>query len=86
MQQNLYLYQNYYTQSANGGTMYPEIIEIQSANELPAGIEFILYEPPFHGDELQEIASSFAKKYGHEPQTIYKWGNHWYVVKKEVME
>jgi len=66
--------------------MYPEIIEIQSANELPAGIEFILYEPPFQGDELAEIVSSFTKKYGHNPQTIYKWGNHWYVVKKEVKD
>jgi len=66
--------------------MYPEIIEIQSANELPAGVEFILYEPPFQGNEIQDIVSSFTKKYGHNPQTIYKLGKRWYVVKKEVKD
>ena len=66
--------------------MYPEIIEIQSAKELPTNVEFILYEPPFQGDELQDIVSSFTKKYGHNPQTIYKLGKRWYVLKKEVKE
>jgi hypothetical protein len=66
--------------------MTPEIIEIQSANELPAGIEFILYEPPFQGDELTDIVNSFKRKYGHNPQTIYKLGKRWYVVKKEVKD
>lgn len=67
-----------------GKKMNPEIIEIQSANELPANVEFILYGPPFQGDELHDIVKSFTKKYGYDPQTIYKWRNHWYVVKKEV--
>jgi 23S rRNA A2030 N6-methylase RlmJ len=66
--------------------MQPEIIEIQSANELPAGVEFILYEPPFQGDEIQEIVNEFTKKYGRNPQTIYHIGKRWYVVKKEVKE
>jgi 23S rRNA A2030 N6-methylase RlmJ len=61
-----------------------EIIEIQSANELPAGIEFILYEPPFQdSDELREVVNEFTRKYGHEPQTIYKLGKKWFVVKNE---
>jgi 23S rRNA A2030 N6-methylase RlmJ len=64
-----------------------EIIEIQSANELPAGVEFVLYEPPFQdNDELREVVSEFTKKYGHNPQTIYHLGKRWYVVKKEVTE
>jgi hypothetical protein len=67
----------------DGVKMNPEIIEIQSANELPAGVEFILYEPPFQGDELQDIVSSFTRKYGHEPQTIYKLDKQWFVVKRE---
>jgi hypothetical protein len=62
----------------------PEVIEIQSVNELPAGITFILYEPPFQdSDELREIMSEFARKYGYEPQTIYHDGKKWYV-KKEI--
>jgi hypothetical protein len=61
-----------------------EIIEIDNANELPAGITFILYEPPFQdSDELREIVSEFTRKYGYEPQTIYHLGKKWYV-KKEV--
>ena len=63
-----------------------EIIEVKSANELPANIKFILYEPPFMGNELQDIVNSFTKKYGYEPQTIYKRGNHWYVVNGEVKD
>ena len=64
-----------------------EIIEIQSANELPANVEFILYEPPFQdNDELREVVSEFTKKYRHEPQTIYRLGKRWYVVKKEVKD
>ena len=67
--------------------MYHEIIEIQSANELPAGIEFILYEPPFQdNDELCEVVNEFTRKYGHNPQTIYKLGKQWFVMKKEVAE
>ena len=64
--------------------MTPEIIEIHSVNELPVNVEFILYEPPFQGNELAEIVNSFAKKYGHEPQTIYQLGKQWFIVKKEV--
>jgi len=61
--------------------MQPEIIEIQSVNELPVNVEFVLYEPPFQGNEIQEIVSSFTRKYGHEPQTIYQLGKQWFVVK-----
>ena len=61
-----------------------EIIEINNANELPAGKTFILYEPPFqNSDELREIVNEFDRKYGYEPQTIYRLGKQWYV-KKEV--
>ena len=67
--------------------MYPEIIEIQSAKELPTNVEFILYEPPFQdNDELCEVVNEFTRKYGHNPQTIYKLGKRWYVVKKEVKD
>ncbi len=65
----------------------PEVIEIQSANELPLRVEFVLYEPPFQdSNELREIVSEFTRKYGYEPQTIYKRGNHWYVVNGEVKD
>jgi 23S rRNA A2030 N6-methylase RlmJ len=62
----------------------PEVIEIQSANELPLRVAFVLYEPPFQdSNELREVVSEFTRKYGYEPQTIYHLGKKWYV-KKEV--
>jgi hypothetical protein len=60
-----------------------EIIEIKSINELPSGVEMVLYEPPFYGDEIQETASQFKSKYGNEPQTIYKHKHQLFVVKNE---
>ena len=64
----------------------PEVIEIQSVNELPAGVAFVLYEPPFQdSDELREIVSEFTRKYGHEPRIVFHLGKKWYV-KKEVKE
>jgi len=59
-----------------------ELIEIKSHNELPAGIECVLYEPPFYGEALHEIAVEFKKKYGNEPQTIYQINHQFYVVKE----
>jgi hypothetical protein len=60
-----------------------EIIEINNANELPAGITFILYEPPFHdSDELREIVSEFTRKYGYEPRIVFHLGKKWYVKKE----
>jgi hypothetical protein len=61
----------------------PEVIEIQSVNELPAGMEFVLYEPPFQdSDELREIVSEFARKYGYEPRIVFHLGKQWYVKKE----
>lgn len=58
-----------------------EIIEINNANELPSGMTFILYEPPFQSsDEQREIVSEFSGKYGYEPHTIYRLGKKWYVL------
>lgn len=59
-----------------------EVIDIQSANELPAGEMFILYEPPFQdSDELREIVDEFTHKYGYGPQIVYRLGKQWYVKK-----
>jgi len=61
----------------------PEVIEIQSANELPLRVAFVLYEPPFQdSNELHEVVSEFTRKYGYEPQTIYHLGKKWYVKKE----
>lgn len=59
-----------------------EIIEINSHAELPKGVEMVLYEPPFYGEELQEMVSQFFKKYGHSPQTIYRLNHQFFVVKE----
>ncbi len=59
-----------------------EIIELKSHSELPRGVEFILYEPPFYGDELQEVASQFKEKFGGYPQTIYRIGKKLFVVRE----
>ncbi len=60
-----------------------EIIELKSHKELPAGVEYILFEPPFYGKPLEELATEFKKKYGNEPQTIYQLGKQLFVVKEE---
>ena len=60
-----------------------EIIELKSHNDLPANKEMVLYEPPFYGEPLQELASEFRKKYGNEPQTVYQLGHQLFVVKDE---
>jgi len=58
-----------------------EIIELNNYNELPAGVEFVLYEPPFYGDEIHEVVTEFKKKFGNYPQTIYRLGKQLFVVK-----
>lgn len=63
-----------------------EIIELESHSDLPRGVEFILYEPPFYGDELQEVASQFKEKFGSYPQVIYRLGNRLFVVKRRVKD
>jgi len=45
------------------------------------GVEFVLYEPPFYGDEIQEVVTEFKKKFGDYPQTIYRLGKQLFVVK-----
>ena len=60
-----------------------ELIELKHHNELPLNVEMILYEPPFYGEPLQEVAVEFKKKYGNEPQTIYQLGKQLFVVKDE---
>jgi hypothetical protein len=59
--------------------MTSKLIEIQSTKELPAGVEFVLYEPPYHdNDELHEVITEFTAKCGYEPQTIYRLGKQLY--------
>jgi len=60
-----------------------ELIEVKKYTDLPKGIEFLLYEPPFYGDDIQEAATAFRKKFGDYPQTIYRLGNKLFVVKKD---
>lgn len=57
-----------------------EIIEIHSHNELPNDVEFVLYEPPFYGEELESVCTSFAQKYGNEPKTIYRLNHQLFVL------
>ena len=57
-----------------------EIIEIHSNKELPNDVEFVLYEPPFYGDELQCVCTEFAEKYGNEPKTIYRLNHQLFVL------
>jgi len=61
-----------------------EIIELNNYNELPAGVEFVLYEPPFYGDEIHEVAGEFKRKFGNYPQTIYRLGKQLFVVKQGI--
>lgn len=56
-----------------------EIIEIHNTLELPKG-EMVLYEPPFYGDELEDVCTSFAQKYGNEPKTIYRLNHQLFVL------
>ena len=59
-----------------------EVIEIHNILELPKG-EMILYEPPFYGDELQDVCTSFAQKYGNEHKTIYRLNHQLFVLLEE---
>ena len=60
-----------------------EIIEIKSHNELPLGVECVLYHAPFYDtDHIREVVTEFKKKYG-EPKTIYQHGERFYVVKHD---
>lgn len=58
-----------------------EIIEIKSHKELPKGIEFNYFEPPYMDKELDEISAQFQNKYGYIPETIYKQDSKYWVVK-----
>ena len=58
-----------------------EIIELKNYNDLPMGVEFVLYEPPFYGDEIHEVVTEFKKKFGNYPQIIYRLGKQLFVVK-----
>ena len=61
-----------------------EIIKIKSHNELPLGVECVLYHAPFYDtDHIREVVTEFKKKYGNEPQTIYQINHQFYVVKHE---
>lgn len=57
-----------------------EIIEIHSHSELPMGKMMILYEPPFYGEELESVCTSFTQKYGNEPKTIYRLNHQLFVL------
>lgn len=59
-----------------------KIIELKSHNDLPSGVEMVLYEPPFYGEALEEVATEFKKKYGSEPQTVYQLNHQLFVVKE----
>ena len=60
-----------------------ELIEINTTNELPKGVEMVLYEPPYMSAEpIQEVTNKFKAKYGSEPQTIYQLGKKLFVVKE----
>lgn len=58
-----------------------EIIEIKNHHELPKGIEMNLFEPPYRGDEAEEVVRQFEEKYGYKPATIYKQDSRYWVVK-----
>ena len=60
-----------------------ELIEISHHNDLPKGTEMILYEPPFYGEELEEVATLFKQKFGNEPKTIYRLNHQLFAVVEE---
>ena len=52
-----------------------EITEITNIKELPIGVEFVLYEPPYSDeDKLSEAVGQFKSKKGHEPIRAYVLG------------
>lgn len=58
-----------------------KIIELKTHNELPAGVEMVLYEPPYYeSDPIHEVAAQFRRKYGNHPQTIYQLGKRLFVI------
>jgi hypothetical protein len=58
-----------------------EIIVIKTHNELPAGVEMVLYEPPFYGEPLESAVAEFEKKYGTKPEFIYQIGKQLFLEK-----
>ena len=58
-----------------------EIIEINSHNELPKGIEMNYYTPPYMGEPVEEISNQFQRKYNKLPETIYRLEDKYWVVK-----